>query len=566
MPIPIYYTIDLSFFNTPPSLQLRDKNFIGLDNYALILNSDVFWRVTANTFIWTISSTVFAFMLGLGAALALNRDFAGRSVLRAILIIPWVISAVAASYIWKWIYHSDFGVIGAIAVGLGLADRPPNFIDSVGTVLPSLIVVNVWREFPFAMIMLTAGLQTVPDQLLRAARVDGASAWQRFWHVTFPHLRSVSTVTILLLAVANFNSFIIPWIMTGGGPSNASHIWITHIYELAFGRQRWGIASAYSVLLFLILMTLGYFYVRALSGARERSAAHDDQPPSSQPGNANPIDVWRWVGRIFLVLMLLYTALPMVWMLLTSVKSGFAAMQFPPQWWPNEPTLASYHKLLDPTNSVGQDFLRFFWNSLFVSTTTTILAVIVAVPAAYAFSRFDFPGRKFLFFAVLLRNMFPAVIFLVPLFILMRLLGLVNTHGSLILTYLTFGLPLAIWLLKGFYDNIPYQLEQAARIDGATRFQAFLLIVMPLSAPGIIATAIYSFIGAWNEYIFAYTFLNRNDQLTLPVGIQRFFSENTTDFPGLMAASFMMSLPVVVLFLLLQRYFVRALTEGAVKQ
>jgi predicted protein tyrosine phosphatase len=128
-----------------------------------------------------------------------------------------------------------------------------------------------------------------------------------------------------------------------------------------------------------------------------------------------------------------------------------------------------------------------------------------------------------------------------------------------------FGLPLAIWLLKGFYDNIPVQLEQAARIDGATRLQAFILIVMPLSVPGIIAAAIYSFIGAWNEYIYAYTFLSKNEQLTLPVGIQRFFSENTTDFPGLMAASFMMSVPVVVLFLVLQKYFVRALTEGAVK-
>ena len=153
---------------------------------------------------------------------------------------------------------------------LELASRPPNFIDSVNTVLPSLIVVNIWREFPFAMIMLMAGLQTVPEQLLRAAQVDGASAWQRFWHVTFPHLRGVSTVTILLLAVANFNSFIIPWIMTGGGPSNASHIWITHIYELAFERQRWGVASAYSVLLFVILMTLGYFYVRALSGSERK--------------------------------------------------------------------------------------------------------------------------------------------------------------------------------------------------------------------------------------------------------------------------------------------------------
>lgn len=286
----------------------------------------------------------------------------------------------------------------------------------------------------------------------------------------------------------------------------------------------------------------------------------------SQPRRRAPrVDGWRWGGRFFLLFMLLYTAVPMIWMLITSLKSGFAAMQFPPQWWPKEPTLANYQKLLDPQNSVGQDFLRFFWNSIYVSVLTTLLAVAVAVPAAYAFSRFSFPGRKFLFFSVLLRNMFPAVIFLVPLFILMRWLGLVNTHGSLILTYLTFGLPLAIWLLKGFFDNIPIQLEQAARIDGATRFQAFLLIVAPLSVPGIIATAIYSFIGAWNEYIYAATFLTKNEQLTLPVGIQRFFSENTSDYPGLMAASFMMSVPVVVLFLLLQRYFVRALTEGAVK-
>ena len=288
-------------------------------------------------------------------------------------------------------------------------------------------------------------------------------------------------------------------------------------------------------------------------------------PAKGSTFRSSRIDGWRWTGRFFLLFMLLYTAVPMAWMMLTSIKSQFAAMMYPPEWWPSEPTLASYRNLLDPQNSVGKDFLQFFWNSLIVSTLTTILSVLVAVPAAYAFSRFSFPGRKLLFFSVLLRNMFPAVIFLVPLFILMRFLGLVNTHGSLVLTYLTFGLPLAIWLLKGFYDNIPVQLEQAARIDGATRLQAFILIVMPLSVPGIIATAIYSFIGAWNEYIYAYTFISRNDQLTLPVGVQRFFSENTTDFPGLMAASFMMSVPVVVLFLVLQKYFVRALTEGAVK-
>ena len=161
--------------------------------------------------------------------------------------------------------------------------------------------------------------------------------------------------------------------------------------------------------------------------------------------------------------------------------------------------------------------------------------------------------------------MFPAVVFLMPLFIMMRWMGLVNTHASLILTYLTFGLPLSIWLLKGFYDNIPVQLEQAARIDGASRFKAFLLVVMPLSAPGIIATAIYSFITAWNEYVYALTFLNEKSRLTLPVGLQRFFTEFASNWPGLMAASFIMSVPVVVLFLVLQKWFVKALTEGAVK-
>jgi multiple sugar transport system permease protein len=277
------------------------------------------------------------------------------------------------------------------------------------------------------------------------------------------------------------------------------------------------------------------------------------------------IDGWRIGGWVFLTLLLLFATLPMVWMLLTSVKTQFAASQYPPGWWPHNPTLGNYTRLLSPTSEVGQEFLTYLLNSVWVSSATTVLGVIIAVPAAYAFSRFRFPGREMLFYSVLVRNMFPGVVFLIPLFIMMRDLRLVNTEWSLILTYLTFGLPLSIWLLKGFYDNIPPQLEQAARIDGASRFQAFLRVAMPLSSPGIIATAIYTFVQAWNEYIYALTFLSSRDKLTLPVGLQRFFTEYATDWPGLMAAAFIMSVPVVVLFLILQRYFVRALAEGAVK-
>lgn len=266
---PIWFTVELSFYATPANLQLKDAVFDGLHNYRTILKSSSFHQVTVNTLIWSLSCTFFAFVLGFAAALALHREFKGRGVMRAVLLIPYVVSAVAASYVWKWLYHSDFGVIGAASVALGITEDPINFLDNIDTVLPSLIVVQVWREFSFAMIMVMAGLQTVPEQLLRAAQVDGANTFQRFMHVTVPHLKGVSMVTILLLIVNNFNNFVVPFIMTGGGPAGASDIWVTQIFELAFGRQKWGIASAYSVILFIVMMALGYFYVKALTRGDE---------------------------------------------------------------------------------------------------------------------------------------------------------------------------------------------------------------------------------------------------------------------------------------------------------
>jgi multiple sugar transport system permease protein len=268
---------------------------------------------------------------------------------------------------------------------------------------------------------------------------------------------------------------------------------------------------------------------------------------------------------VFMVLLLAFAVIPMAWMFSTSLKSQFAAIQQPPRWIPLEPSLNAYKNLLSPESQTGGRFLRYFWNSVLVSTSTTVIGLLVAIPAAYAFSRFRFPGRNALFFAVLVRNMFPVIVFLIPLFLLMKNFHLIDTYWSLILTYLTFGLPLSIWLLKGFYDNIPPELERAARIDGATRFRAFWSIVMPLSAPGIIATGIFTFIGAWNEYVYAATFLNTDRLKTLQPGLQKFFGEFSTNWPGLMAAQFASSVPIVILFLVLQRYFVRALAEGATK-
>jgi multiple sugar transport system permease protein len=273
---PIVYTVYLSFFNTTArntrGILPQSENYVGLQNYQDILSSDTFWKITQNTFVWTIGSTIGAFALGFGAALVVQREFIGRGVIRAILLIPWVISFVSAAYVWRWLYHSDFGLISGTLKEWGLIDKNLILLDNIHRVLPALIVVNVWKEFPFVMIMMLAGLQTVPDQLMRAARVDGANALSRFWHVTVPHLRGVILITTLLLFVANLNSFGLVWIMTAGGPADASELWITEIYSIAFRSIRFGEASAFSVILFLFMMFFVFLYVRALTGGQKRRA------------------------------------------------------------------------------------------------------------------------------------------------------------------------------------------------------------------------------------------------------------------------------------------------------
>lgn len=265
---PIVYTVFLSFHATPP--RTGEWAFNGVANYQEILTDPRFWRITWNTVYWTIGSTLFAFILGFGAALVLHQPFRGRSVVRAILLIPWVISAVAAAYVWRWILHSDYGLVSGTLMSWGVIDRPLVLLDNKSRVMPTMIMVNVWKEFPFVMVMLTAGLQTVPEGLLRAARIDGASTWNQFRHVTLPHLKGVILITTLLLFVINLNSFTLVWLMTGGGPANASQLWITEIYNIAFRSLQYGPASAFSVILFIIMLGLGYFYVKALTANAPR--------------------------------------------------------------------------------------------------------------------------------------------------------------------------------------------------------------------------------------------------------------------------------------------------------
>jgi arabinogalactan oligomer/maltooligosaccharide transport system permease protein len=210
-----------------------------------------------------------------------------------------------------------------------------------------------------------------------------------------------------------------------------------------------------------------------------------------------------------------------------------------------------------------------FWvwtkNSLIVSLGTTLLGLSLAVPAGYAFSRFDFSGKKQSMFAFMLIQMFPGIIILVPYFMVMKTLGLLNTSIGLIIAYSVTTLPLCVWMLKGFFDTVPRELEEAAMLDGCTQLQIFFKIVLPLSLPAVAITALFSFLSAWNEFLLALVFNTSNDQFTLPVGLASMIPSTGQRWGDFAAASILVSTPVVILFMLFQKSLVQGLSAGAVK-
>jgi arabinogalactan oligomer/maltooligosaccharide transport system permease protein len=228
---------------------------------------------------------------------------------------------------------------------------------------------------------------------------------------------------------------------------------------------------------------------------------------------------------------------------------------------PADWTIASYVQLF-----TEQPFLRWLVNSLIVAVGVTVTGVILAAIGGYAFSRFRFVGRSATMLAILTTQMFPATMLLLPLYIVIAKLHLINTYVGLMVFYVSTALPFCVWQMKGFYDTIPASLEEAARIDGCTRGTAFWRVILPLAVPGLVITALFSFMAAWSEYIVAAQVMQDEDMFTLPLGLKSFQASMSTQWGLYAAASILVSLPVVIAFLMLSKFLVSGLTLGSVKE
>ncbi|WP_144185622.1 carbohydrate ABC transporter permease [Elioraea rosea] len=286
----------------------------------------------------------------------------------------------------------------------------------------------------------------------------------------------------------------------------------------------------------------------------------------------------RFVLYSLLVIVTTIVCFPLIWALSTSLKPKSEIFAWPPTLWPNEWTLENYSALFAGKQAYFQGgsasagavppsafFLDWFMNSVIVAVGTTAISTIVSTLAAYSLTRFRFPGQRVVPYLALVGYMVPSIIFVFPMFLVMADLSLTDTLLSLVLGYVCITLPFCMWLMWAFFRGVPVEIEEAALVDGASRLRVFVEIVLPTAWPGIVAAAIFTLIVSWNDYLFGRVFMNSMENLPLTVGVMHFFDGTHVDWGLMMASSVLMTVPMAVLFALLQRHLVAGFGAGAVK-
>jgi len=271
------------------------------------------------------------------------------------------------------------------------------------------------------------------------------------------------------------------------------------------------------------------------------------------------------INNKFIIYFLLTTisfivAFPFIWLLITSFKTTPQMYKFPIEYIPFPLTLSHYRDVL-----INHDFFIYFRNSIIISTITSLGSVIISVLPAYAISRFMFSGKRILTLSLVVTQMFPPVLSVIPFFLLLRRLALVNNFFGMMLVYLPFTVPVSIWMIINFYNKVPIELEESAHIDGCNRFQIFSKITLPLVIPGVASVGIYTFLFSWGELMLSLSYLTDKNKQTLPVLLSKFIGQYNTRWGQMFAGAVISTIPAIIMFTVLQRYFVEGLTAGSIK-
>jgi multiple sugar transport system permease protein len=581
---------------------------VGLRNYQRLFTNSDYLLAIGNTINFTFWSLSIKFITGMIIALVLHSKMPLKNFLAAVMLLPWIVPEIVTALAWKSIYDPIFGGLNPILLGVGILDKPAGWLSDPQMAMGSVIAVNVWKGIPFFTLLLLAGLKAIDNEQLEAAQVDGANAVQRFRYVTLPGLKYVIIVVLLLSFISTFNQFGLIFLMTNGGPGGATKLYSILAYEKAIASLQYGPGTAIALSVAPLMAILIALLARFMRHDERGSAvAHDKKPNFLQL-------LGRWLGKLFslfldiifwpidmvfrgfeavakvlrrtfsgsdfeplmkpegrekvhiglrlLVLLpiMAFVLFPFYWVIVTSFKTTPQIFERRSIFWPDPFTLEQFRSLLQDT-----PFGTWLWNSTLVSLVSTIISVAFAALAAYALTRLKFLGAGLLTTFILITYLLPGTLIFIPLYQTLYDLGIINSYGALMVTYPTFLMPFATWVLIGYFRSIPVELEESAMIDGASRLYAFWRITLPLAAPALLSVALFAFTNAWNEFLFAFVFIQSESLRTLPIGLQSMVVGDILPWGRLMAASLLTAIPVALLYMYAQRFLVGGLTVGAVK-
>src|SRR5215216_4388165 len=541
----------LRFSITDASLLEPDYKYT-LNTFVNVLSDPVLYKVLRITIIFVLASVVLQLALGLLIAVAVNRArrrrLPGMVFMRSIILSAWVMPGVVIGIVWAIIFNeASYGLANLVLAPVGLDGFA--WLSDPNLALMSIIIANVWRGTAFSMILQYAGLQSIPDELYEAAEVDGANALQSLEH----HHTAAQADT--------------------HDQRHPDHYLHPQHLRHDIAAHRWGPRAGDGG----ALPPHVQHHLQGVQPGRRRRARRDhavDQPdhhPRLQEIAAFgrcAVRSRKAQGRIGDVLTYLVFALalvffggPLLWVLSLSIRTQQEVYITSLRLIPESPTLENYGEVL-----YSAQFSVFLINSLKLSVAGSVGAMVVAAPAAYAFSRLDFRGNNTLLIGVLALQMISPLVIIIPLYRYFARLNLLDSHFSTAMVYIAILVPLATWMLKGFFDGIPPALDEAAMVDGCTRFGAFLRVTLPLILPGLTSVFVLTAILAWGEFIVPYILLSQPSLLPISIGILNFqgnYAETSTQVVA--AGGVLAMLPAIATFVILQRFIVRALTSGAIK-
>jgi multiple sugar transport system permease protein len=597
--LPLAYSFYLSLNRTNPIT--KRWIFVGLDNYAGVLGNGEFWGAFGRTAYFAAFSLIGTTLLGMAMALLLNERFAGRGFLRSVILVPWAMAPVSVGVLWSFIYAGNYGALTGLLNDLGLGNWALPWLGDGFRALNLVALTNVWSQAPLTALMLLAGLQSMPASLHKAAMLDGAGPFERFFAITLPWLKPSLLFISIIATINSLMAFDILWIMTRGGPGAATTVvsWLGYLYSFQFLRFGEGASILYCLTALSFALAIVYFAV--LGPRRSRNPTVAAQAATSGPllaGSAStrqappplvrlpvprartrlPRAVSLTLSRSGFALaacaLFLWSALPVLALVLMSVTPATDLIRTPPTMKPSSLTLDSFRTVLMP--QLGSSFSTSVQakrvplsliNSFVVGACVAAICVILGTFAGYAFARH---GKARFFSAslwmLLLTRMTPGLTLVLPFFIIYRGFGLIDTRTGLIIAYCSFLLPLSAWMMRSYFEGVPASLDRAALIDGCSRLGMMWKVLLPVVRPGVIAAGIFCFLASWNEFLFALILTSTPKAQTIPVVISGFLSQaQFYEYGPMFAASVLSILPPVLVAFFFQRYLVQGALSGAVK-